>query len=95
MEQTMKWKQQGPTSLTALAPRAYGGKFIIRQDGGDFVVEHLSTQCRYFDDPSGGLKRLKRNIGRAPSLPEAQAVAAAFIRDEYRWPEVPVEIVAA
>ena len=56
----MNWKQKGPTSLTALAPRAYGGTFIIRQDGDDFVVEHLSTRC-YFDNPSRP-KRVKRII---------------------------------
>jgi hypothetical protein len=89
----LNWKQQGPTSWTALT-RRFGGKFVIVQaDGGDFSVVHLSPPC-LFDHPSQQ-RRFRRNLGQAPSLSEAQAIAAAFISDELRWPKCRVEIVAA
>jgi len=91
----MNWKQKSEATWWALSPQCFPGKFIIAQqaDGG-FTVEHLSTRwyCGHGTRP----KRNKLIIGRAPSLPEAQAAAAAFIRDELWYSsQNPVETVDA
>ena len=90
----MNWKQKGPSSWTARAPRDVGGRFTISQvAGGDFAVEHQTD--KFYWDSSRRLWRFKRQMGRASSLSEAQAIAQTFASDMLLWHEVVAETVPA
>jgi hypothetical protein len=73
----MHWKQAGPTTWAAKATRSWGGRYRIdKVDGAAiFVVEHITA------GPTPAVI-IKRTLGFAPSLAEAQAIAQAFDDDK-------------